>query len=239
MPTDQEIVEAVYAALERSPQVNLHSYPMEVACRDGVVTIAGEVEGIAAKKVALEVAAASPGASGVVDRVRVEPAEHMEDGEIRTHICDALLEEPAFDEYSVKAMVKGEWEPVRVTKGEYFFEVEVNQGVLVLNGKVQSISHKRLAGVLAWWVPGSRDVVNGLEIYPPMSDSDDEIVDAVLLVLEKDPFVNASQIRISCRNAIVTLDGTVALERGRDVAEADAWYVFAVNGVVNNLVVTG
>jgi len=239
MPRDQEIVEAVCAALECAPQVNVHRYPMEVACTDGVVTLAGEVEGIAAKKVALEIAGATPGVSGIVDRVRVEPAEHMEDGEIRAHTCDALLQEPAFEEYSVKAQVKGEWEPVRAAGTDYYFEVEVNQGVLILNGRVQSLSHKRLAGVLAWWVPGSRDVVNGLEVFPPMSDSDDEIVDAVRLVLEKDPFVNASQIRIGCRNAIVTLDGAVTQERGRGVAEADAWYVFAVNGVVNNLMVTG
>lgn len=239
MPRDEQIVESVYAALERSPQINVHRYPMEVACRDGVLTIAGEVEGIAAKKVALELAAAASGVSGIVDRVRVEPAEHMEDGEIRAHICDALLQEPAFGEFSVKALVKGEWEPVRVAPGQYYLEVEVNQGVLVLNGKVQSISHKRLAGVLGWWVPGSRDVVNGLEIYPPMPDSDEEIVDAVRLVLEKDPFVNASQVRIGCKNAVVTLDGVVAQEHGKAVAEADAWYVFAVNGVVNNLLVTG
>lgn len=167
----------------------------------------------------------------------MEAAGHMEDGEIRTHICDALLEEPAFDEYAVKALVKGEWEPARAATAEYFFDVEVNQGVLVLNGKVQSLSHKRLAGVLAWWVPGSRDVVNGLEVVPPMRDNDEEIIEAVRLVLEKDPFVNASQIKVGCRNAVVTLDGAVSQERGRAVAESDAWYIFAVNGVVNNLVV--
>ncbi|HEX5022545.1 MAG TPA: hypothetical protein VFX54_17890 [Candidatus Binatia bacterium] len=27
-------------------------------------------------------------------------------------------------------------------------------------------THKRLAGVLAWWVPGTRDVVDGLEEVP-------------------------------------------------------------------------
>ncbi|NIO09735.1 MAG: BON domain-containing protein, partial [Deltaproteobacteria bacterium] len=35
-------------------------------------------------------------------------------------------------------------------------EIEVENGVVVLNGHVPSMSHKRLAGVLAWWVPGSR-----------------------------------------------------------------------------------
>lgn len=114
-------------------------------------------------------------------------------------------------------------------------DVEVTDGVVVLNGAVTSLSAKRLAGVLAWWVPGSRDVVNGLEVSPPQEDNDDEVVDAIRLVLEKDPFVNAAQIRVSCRNYIVTLEGLVKSEAQRQMAEADAWYVFRVDWVVNLL----
>jgi osmotically-inducible protein OsmY len=40
----------------------------------------------------------------------------------------------------------------------------VKEGVVTLDGEVSSLAHKRLCGVLAWWVPGSRDVVNGLEV---------------------------------------------------------------------------
>ena len=115
----------------------------------------------------------------------------------------------------------------------------MSDGVVTLNGMAESLSHKRLAGVLAWWVPGSRDVVNGIEVSPAMADNDDEVVDAVRLVLEKDPLVNASQIKTRCRNLVVTLDGTVATENGRMAAEADAWYVFGVYGVINKLAVTG
>jgi osmotically-inducible protein OsmY len=97
------------------------------------------------------------------------------------------------------------------------------------------LTAKRLAGVLAWWVPGSRDVVNGIEVLPPAEDNDDEVVDAVRLVLEKNPFVNASQIRVSCSNYIVTLEGLVKSEAQRRMAEADAWYVFRVDRVVNLL----
>jgi hypothetical protein len=38
--------------------------------------------------------------------------------------------------------------------------------------------------VLAW-SPGTRDVTNGLEEVPPREDKDDEITDAVSLILEK------------------------------------------------------
>ena len=53
-------------------------------------------------------------------------------------------------------------------------EAAVRDGVVTLNGRVQSLSHKRLAGVLAWWVPGTRNVVNGLDVQPPEEDTDDE-----------------------------------------------------------------
>ena len=38
---------------------------------------------------------------------------------------------------------------------------------MTLNGRVPGLPSRRLAGVLAWWVPGVRDVVNGIELDPP------------------------------------------------------------------------
>ena len=37
----------------------------------------------------------------------------------------------------------------------------------ILNGRMPGLASKRLAGVLAWWVPGARDVVNGIAVEPP------------------------------------------------------------------------
>lgn len=97
------------------------------------------------------------------------------------------------------------------------------------------LDDKRLAGVLAWWVPGSRDVINGIAVEPPEDDSDDAILEAVRLVLEKDPFVNASQIRAGVRGSVVTLLGVVPSEAEREMAEFDAWYVFGVDKVDNRI----
>jgi len=231
----EEVVGAVLAALEREPQVKLHSYPIDVSFQDGVVTLSGEVAGIAAKKLALELAVAPRPVTGIVDRLRVAPAERMEDGAIRDQVCNAFLSEPAFEGYSVQALVKQDLEPVRTLESSQVLEVEVTEGVVILNGSVQSLSHKRLAGVLAWWVPGSRDVVNGIEVSPPMEDNDFEVVDALQLVLEKDPLVNASQIRLGCRDLVVQLEGAVSTESGKAAAESDAWYLFGVNGVINKI----
>lgn len=236
----EEVIGSIEAALEREPRVNPHRSSIELSFADGIVTVSGEVPGIAAKKLALELAATPSPVKGIVDRLRVEPSERMEDGAIRDHVCNALISEPAFDTYSVRALVKQEMEQIRVLSDpKRSFDVEVADGVVILNGQVESLSHKRLAGVLAWWVPGSRDVVNGMELSYPMEDNDDEVVDSLRLVLEKDPMVNASQVSLHSKNNIVTLDGAVASENSKTAAEADAWYLFGVNGVINKLIVTG
>lgn len=117
--------------------------------------------------------------------------------------------------------------------------LSVDRGVVTLDGTVPSLSHKRLAGVLAWWVPGVRDVVNGLEIAPPEADDDDEISDAVRLVLEKDPLVDAPQIGVSTHRAVVTLTGTVRCAMERQAAERDAWCIFGVDDVKSEIEVRG
>lgn len=236
----EEVIGTIQATLEREPRVNLHTSRIEMSFEDGIVTLSGEVGSIAAKKLALELAARPSPVSGIVDRLRVEPSEAMEDGAIRDHVCDALVSEPVFNSYSIRAMVKGEMEAVRtLDDAKRMLEVEINEGVVTLNGVAESISHKRLAGVLAWWVPGSRDVVNGIELSPPMEDNDDELGDLLRMVLEKDPMVNASQIRVRCNNRVVTLEGAVSTENSSMAAESDAWFVFGVDSVVNNLMVTG
>lgn len=235
----EEVTGTIRAGLEREPRVNLHSHPIEITFADGVVTMSGEVGGVAAKKIALNIAAKPSPVSGIVDRLRVEPSEPMEDGAIRGHVCNALTSEPAFKQYSVRAMVKQEMESVRSVDVDRFFEVEVTEGIVTLNGTAESISHKRLAGVLAWWVPGSRDVVNGIELSSNMEEQDDELVDLIRIVLEKDPLVNASQISLHSSDGVVTLEGGVATPNSKWAAEADVWYVLGVNEVVNLLVVVG
>lgn len=237
----ERIINEVAAVLEREAAVNLRRSPVHLEFNDGVLTLEGELEHISAKKKALEGAAAVPGVNGIVDRLRLVPATQMQDGEIRDHVCNALLAERLLSSCAVRAIVKKNPEVVREAEQgtDGSIDVEVKEGVVILNGAVPSLSAKRLAGVLAWWVPGSRDVVNGIEIAPPEEDNDDEVVDAIRLVLELDPFVNASNIRITCRDYAVTLEGIVKGETQRQMAETDCWYVFRVDRVKNLLQVEG
>jgi len=91
--------------------------------------------------------------------------------------------------------------------------------------------------VLAWRVPGTRDVIDGLGVEPPQADSEDEIADAVAVVLDKDPFVGAGRISVSARGSVVALEGAVRSAEEKRIAEHDAWFVFGVNGVENRLAI--
>ncbi|MGE0825948.1 MAG: BON domain-containing protein [Candidatus Binatia bacterium] len=239
MSATDSIITQVRAALEREPRINLHRYPVEVSVSNGDFVLAGEVEHIVAKKLVLELAARTPGVGTIVDRIRVAPAQPMGDGAVRDHIRDAFLQESTLTNCMLSIRDKGQTTTVREASGESSaaIEVQVEDGVVTLNGQVPSLSHKRIAGVLAWWVPGSRDVVNGLEVLPPMEDRDEEMTEAVNLVLKKNPFVDASQIRVSTHNSVVTLDGLVTNETEKRMAEFDAWYIFGVDAVMNQLAV--
>jgi osmotically-inducible protein OsmY len=131
-------------------------------------------------------------------------------------------------------------ETLRDVGGENGGEIEIaiEDGVITFEGAVISLSHKRLVGVLAWWTPGCRDVINALDIQPPEDDNDDEVVDALRLVLEADPTVDSDQITATCRNYEVTLKGYVRTEEERRRAEFDAWALFGVDNVINRIEVS-
>jgi osmotically-inducible protein OsmY len=238
----------VRAALEREPRVGFDQHPIEMVFNevDETVTLQGEAPDIAAKKLALELTAAVPGVRGVVDRIRVRPSERMSDEEVRNHIRDAFIQEPTFSNCAIRVQtkegVKTFNDPAEkrgdmriIVGGGLALQEGRDQGVVLLEGQTPSLSHKRLAGALAWWVPGSRDVLNCLEVVPPEEDNDGEITDAVKIILDKDPFVDDVQILVITRDRIVTLEGAVRSEGEKDMAEFDAWFAFGVDKVINNI----
>ena len=161
----------------------------------------------------------------------------MSDDGILDHLRKAYYQEPAFQQFAIEEHEKNRIELVRAslpgTSGDIAIEVE--NGVVTLNGSVPSLAAKRLAGVLAWWVPGVRDVVNGIGVDPPEEDAPIQIEEAVRIALDKDPLFDASQIRVGVRGRTVRLTGSVQSAAARDAAEWDTWYVFGVDDVINEI----
>lgn len=240
----QDVLTRILAAFRAEPRLGPSFDPdrMDLA-EDGTLTLAGEVQSVAAKKLALELAAAPAEVRGVLDRLRVAVASRMDDKDIRSHLSRLFVAEPAFQGFAIRVAPFGADPAVpgyadaatapETPRGQ--IDIEVREGIVILNGTVPGLVSARLAGVMAWWVPGVRDVVNGLEPVPPEEDAPIRIEEAVRIVLDRNPYVDDTQLRIGVRGHVVRLTGAVRSAAERDMAEADAWCVLGVDKVINEI----
>jgi osmotically-inducible protein OsmY len=232
----RDIRTAVRSVLKNEPRIGSAELVDISVTDDGALIVEGEFATVRAKKLALERIGGIPGVDVIIDRIRVRPAESMSDADIRIHLRHAFQQEPSFSGLEISELTNGKREPISSPPDPVgSLEYAVQDGTVTLNGDAPGFATKRLAGVLAWWIPGSRDVINGIAEPDPDQDSPQSIEEAVRIALEKDPFVTAGQIRVGVRLRVVRLTGLVASDTERDMAENDAWYVFGVNDVINEL----
>ena len=117
--------------------------------------------------------------------------------------------------------------------------VAVTNGIVTLNGTVDSWAKREAAQVAAHRVVGVLDVANELQVRLPgtAGRTDAEIAQAVRLALQWDVFVPDERIRSTVSKGIVTLDGDVEdLTQRDDVARA-VRNLAGVTAVVNQIVV--
>ena len=150
-----------------------------------------------------------------------------------------ILGDSSFDECAIDVLEDGRIERLREARAigqpKGNMRIAVSGGVVTLDGTVPSRNHARLASALAWWVPGTRDVKDFLGARVPEEFDELDLVEGIRIVLEKDPLVDAGQIRVSAHDTSITLDGTVSCALERSAAERDAWFVPDVGEVVNRL----
>ncbi|MGZ3458414.1 MAG: hypothetical protein ACXU86_07890, partial [Archangium sp.] len=94
MTTPHPILDSVRQAMEHHPHIHLTHRPVRLSLTDkgDMLLLEGEVQDVASKKLLLEVAAATPGLSGLVDRLHVAPAKPRSDAQVLQHVVDALLD---------------------------------------------------------------------------------------------------------------------------------------------------
>jgi osmotically-inducible protein OsmY len=235
--TPDELLRELAAAWERDPYIDLHHYPIKASLHEGTLVLEGSVEDICAKKTALKLAHHVAANVPVLDRLRITSRERKEDGALRAEVVHALLQEPVFSEYRLVVLRDGGAETVREAQQgvDGIIEIEVEDAVVKLTGHVGSLTHRRLAEVLVWWIAGSEAVDNRLRVSPPEQENDGELADAVRIVLEKDPLVHAGQLSAKVEAHTVTLDGYVASAEEQRLAVLDTWYVPGVRDVVDRI----
>lgn len=202
--------------------------------RPGVLAMSGVVPRLADKKRALGRAAALAGLAAIADGITVRPDRALDDGNIREDLRDALLEDELFRHCTLAEQQPDRTPLLLLAPVESWGEVTyaVDDGVVTWTGAVADVLLRRLAHVMAWWVPGVRDVVDHLEAP---DDGGDGLAGAVTLVHRRDPFLANDRIVVSVTEGVVVLTGQVGTPEERTMAEDDAWAVWDVAEVVNLL----
>jgi osmotically-inducible protein OsmY len=216
MTNDRELHRHIEGALAHDRRIHLPQSALKIAVDDGFVTLQGTVPSVAAKRLALRLAGAVPGVRGVEDRTRVAIVEAMGDLECLDHLRRSLVQERNIEEQKIVLSADPE-------------------GGVLLEGEVHALVQRRLAEVLAWWIPGVSNVDNRIVVNPPETDSNEELRDNLEVIFDKDVLVDRSQIRALVRDGVVTLRGLVRNENEKDAAEQDCWYTPGVIDVANEL----
>ena len=228
MQQSKNLAAALLAAFENDPDINLHQSPIRVSHNENL-RLEGEVANIIVKRKARRIAMRLSGLSDIEDHLRLRPGEMRTGKALQDAVVDALSQEPAFRDISIRPLSSPP------DQGGAWIGVSVEQCVVRLDGTVNSLSHRRLAEVITWWVPGSCDLHNHMRVQPAERDNDDELTDAILLVLEKDPVLHAESIHAHARDRVVTLTGTVHNREQERMGVYDCWYVPGVHDVVSEL----
>lgn len=227
MPGNERI-RAVRAALEHERAVNLHRDSIEITADGDTLILEGEVENIITKRRALQIARAAVDNTRILDRLKIRVAEPLGDQALAQSVIDALNSEPVFQYFAIGTA------PPSDERNDWI-AVHAEQGRVTLRGSANSLSHRRMAEVLTWWMPGCADVENRIHVNPPERDNDDEINDAVRLVLDKEPAVDAQQIAVTTHAGEVTLTGALPSETARQRVTYDCWYIPGVHAVHNRI----
>lgn len=113
-------------------------------------------------------------------------------------------------------------------------QVSVEDGVVTLKGKVQSVWAKNRAAQLALEVPEVAEVLSEMEIA--RAESDQEIVDRLRdMVLSYSFYTIFDDINIGVNNGIVTLDGKVTWGHKVNDLVSKASRIFGVQEVINEI----
>ncbi len=201
--TDQNITDAIEDELLFDSAVPANK--IDVRTNEGIPTLTGTVNNVLAKQRAGRLAETIKGVRSVINRIKVKPAEDRSDATIRNDVIAALAYDPAADSYEL--------------------DVSVDDGVVMLEGTVQSWKEKELAMKVAKGVRGVTALKDAITVSYKQDRSDAEIAAEVREALKWDALVDHSLITVKVDDAKVTLDGVVGSAAEKRQARHDAWVV--------------
>lgn len=211
---DEEVLAAAKRAIARNPNL-AHDIGVDRVV-DGVAYLKGRSESVFEISLAAETVAEVPGVKDVVSEVKVTPGVTITDVDLIDEVMQALHVEPSIREEFIGATAK--------------------DGVVTLEGTVDSLEQKTLASNIAKLMPGVRMVRNYLTVSKMPTSFDQAVENEVIKALEKSD-INMVNVRVNVLAGLVFLDGTVDTYKQRDRARKIAEAVPGVRSVQNDLVI--
>jgi osmotically-inducible protein OsmY len=200
--SDEEIEVAYNKALRNEPQFTMAEITAE--SDEGVVTIAGVVETLQAKRRAEALAEEIAGVRRVRNFVRVRPPEQTPDENVREQVRESLQRDPYLQDYEL--------------------EVRVRNGKVYLRGTVDTHFEKSRAGEMAAGVFGVVDIANNLAVAQTWTWKDDlDIHQDLREQIFWNPRLDPDEITVYVDDGEVTLEGTVDTWFQKRQATEEAW----------------
>jgi osmotically-inducible protein OsmY len=175
---------------------------IDVQVDDAIVTLEGKTGNLLEKEHAVIHARYQPGVRAVIDRLTVTP-QRRADAEVQSDVEQALVDDPATDAFEVKPRVE--------------------EGVVTLEGSVDSETEKELAAKVSAGVGGVRRVQNELAVATTLARTDMEISADIRGRLLADPLVDASGVTVRVTDGRAELWGRVPTAEERARVLWDAW----------------
>ena len=211
MKTDQQLQQDVSAELKWEPSVPAARIGVEV--KDGVVTLAGQVDSYAEKWNAERAAQRVGGVKALTTELKVHLTSLSErtDAEIAEAVENALDWNSSLPEGAVHVMVEGGW--------------------VTLSGAVNWQFQRQAAAASVRHLMGVRDVSNQIGIKPSVTVS--AVKSDIEAALKRSSTADAATISVAVHGCDVTLSGTVHGWDERNTATTAAWGTPGVRNVVD------
>jgi osmotically-inducible protein OsmY len=207
---DKEVRQAIEAAFASDPRIS--NSKLDIMVDNGIVTLSGRVENLAAKQAAEQDAENTTGVWQVKNHLKVRPdligpqTRPMPDldADLARDVRIALARNPYLYQHEIG--------------------VTVNNHLVMLRGRVDSGFEKKMAAEAASRVRGVAAVVNNLELeqdWQPKADW--KIRRDIEDELWWSPFVDADNISINVSDGVATLTGEVDTLRERRAATKNGY----------------
>ncbi len=172
----------------------VQSHRIDIQTNAGIVTLSGTVDNLLAKERAVRIAESVKGVRAVIDKMQIKTVQ-ISDTKLEVEVKYALATDPATDSWKIS--------------------VKVKDGIVTLNGIVESWAEKNIAGYVVKGVKGIREVKNKINVHFKTDRSDWDIKQDIRKRMEASIWLDEGLIDVSVRDGKVALKGTVgsALEK--------------------------